>query len=148
MQSLGLTVSQSSDAKTLTLTDTSIGDNTAFARSIEVYDGANGVGTLLATIPLTGATADYGISEDKFRSFKLIYVGTPSIAPIFINQTSIGFSQNLLFRKLGDNCGCENPSNSTMLGFIYQFSAQVAARAGNSALANSFITASNKWLKS
>lgn len=148
MDSLGLTVTQSS-AQTLTITDTSIGDKTGFTRVVEVYTGANGIGELLNTIPITDTTATYGISEDKFRSFKLIYTGTPTIAPITVNQTSIGFSQNLLYDRLSSNCGCEKkPCSATMLGFIYQYSSQVASRAGNSALANSFITASNKWLKS
>lgn len=144
---------QSSDGKTLTLIDTSdysTGNINSYSRAVELWSGINGTGTLLYSLPFTGTNLQVTqqLTSDRYFSAKLKFTGSPAVAPAYANFTTQQFEQNLLNERLAKDCGCSKGSgcDKSFNGFLYMYSAQVATLAGNSALANSFINASFKWL--
>jgi len=144
---------QSTDGKTLTLIDESTLDSpiTNYTRTVELWTGINGTGTLITTLAFSGVSLEVGyqITADQYFSAKLIHVGSPSVGLAYTNFTTQVFEQNALNGLLKANCGCGNTGNcdNLTLGFIYLTQSQVATRAGNSGLANSFIQSSLKMLK-
>lgn len=143
---------QSPDAKTMTYIDESELDApiSNYTRTVEIWTGINGTGEKIATLPFSGTdtTVEYAITSDLYRSAKLLHVGSPSVAPAFLNETSQQFEQNLLNGKLKKDCGCGKMKgcNNTVLGFIFMYQSQVATRAGNSGLANDYISSAYKLL--
>lgn len=97
-------VTQSFDAATLTFTDTSTGLGVVVGRSLAIYDGN---GTLLDTIVMEGASAEYVIAKDLYLSFVetiAIQGGQPVI--LTLNYQSQQF-YNLAQRDLMvGGCGC------------------------------------------
>lgn len=145
-----ITAVQSPDAKTIYIYDQSTGvDLSAYDRKVEVYSDKDGTGVLLATIPFTGTTTvvSYDITEDMYRSFKLVYEGTPEVLPAYDNMTSKNFSLNLLNDE--GKCKCVNGScDKRFNGFIFMELSQEATLAGKSGLANTNIKKSYQWLNS
>jgi len=99
--------SQSSDAKTLYLTDTSTEDPTGYTRTFTLYDGINASGNLVATlvIPDGEDTVEYNLTADKYYSSRLAYTGGATLTPSVINFLTERFALNARDSALLKNCG-------------------------------------------
>jgi len=142
--------SQSSNATTLYLTDTSTEDPTGYTRTFTLYDGINATGNLVATlvIPDGEDTVEYSLTADKYYSSQLSYTGGATLTPSIINFLTERFALNARDSALLKNCGgCKGKSGAKVCeanAFIE--GAEDAVLFGNSAKANSFITSAYKLL--
>lgn len=149
-----LEYTQSPDGKTLTFIDATTYDDPIgnYTRVVELYSSIDGTGTLLATLPFTGTEleVDYAVTVDRYYGVKLSFVGSPSVSPAYLNVTTRQFEINALFNLNSKNCGCvkSGTCDKRFNGFMDMYMSQVATLAGNSALANTSITSSLKWLNS
>lgn len=123
-----------------------------YVRTVELYSGKDATGSLLDVLTFTGSnlSVDKVVTSDRYYSAKLTHTGSPTIPPVIINFTTQEFSQKNLNNILKANCGCGKTKNcgNMSLGFLYMYQSQVATKAGNSGLANSFINTSFKLLTS
>jgi hypothetical protein len=149
-----LSYSQSTSGGIITFTDESVLDNpiSNYTRKVMLYSGRDGTGTLIEEIDFVGTnlTCQYEISADQYFSAILVHTGSPTVANFTLNFTTQQFEQNALNKLLKSNCGCGKTKNcdKISLGFIYLTQSQVATSAGNSGLANEFISNAYKLLTS
>lgn len=147
---LSISWAQSSDAKTLIFTDTSTDDPTGYTRTVQLYDGINATGTLIAALTFAAEedTVEYSITVDKYYSAKILYLGGASLTPGLINFGTERFALNARDSVLLKNCGgCKGKSGSKVCeanAFIE--GAEDAVLFGNSAKFNSFISSAYKLL--
>lgn len=146
---------QSTDGKTLTLTDTSnwVGNDqgyliTDFTRKFILK---NSIGTVLAELPLTGSnlSVTYSVTKDEYYSAELVITGTPSFSKV-INFGTTMFEYNLLdsLLAIACDCGCgTKQSEKIRWGFMYLNRAERVVLYGNGTKFNSYINASFAWLK-
>lgn len=132
-----------------TYSDDPIGN---YTRKVQLWTGIDGTGTMLAELDFVGDNleVDYAWTADRYVSLKLIHTGSPAMAVAYDNVTPMQYEQNALNMLLKGDCGCKStkPCGKASLGFIYMYQSQVATLAGNSGLANSFITSAYKVLTS
>ena len=144
--------SQSTDGKILTLIDATEYDSPIgnYTRTVELWSSINGSGTLIATLAFTGTntTVQYSLASDRYISAKLIFVGSPTITPVYVNFVTTQYEWNALYNLNGAKCGCVKAGScdAKFNGFIDLYTSQVATQAGNSGLANTLINSSYKWL--
>lgn len=148
---LEISYNQSSDGKTLTFVDESAiaSPISNYTRTVQLWSGINGTGSLITTLTFAGSelTVDYAITEDRYWSARLIYIGSPTQTSVVINFVSRRFELNLLISNSKKNCGCTTKNcDSKFNGFIDYYLANEATKIGNSGAANLFISSSYKWL--
>lgn len=146
---------QSSDGKTLTLLDESNWgasgvDINDYTRTVQLYDGKDGSGTLIDTLTFTGSllSVDYAVTVDRYYSAVYSAINGGTAATKTVNFATTNIEYKLLNELTSKGCGCGNKAQDDKVryGFIYLKLAEKALLFGKVAQFNQNITTSNTWL--
>lgn len=150
-----LTVQESASGTTLTFVDQSnwvaSGLNIAdYVRTVRLYNGKDGAGTLLTTLTFVGTllTIPTTVSKSKYYSatYTVTISGAPSVKTINFGTTNIEYKAlNDILSKAYD-CAGSSLDDRARYGFIYIKVAEKALLFGNVEQFNQNITQANKWL--